>query len=97
MSNVMFSGSTYDPQVDQARLTTQLSKVFEVMVDEQWHTIPELVTYAGGSEAGISARIRDFRKVRFGGHMVERRRVAPHRGLYEYRLVLNNEGDCRDT
>jgi len=43
----------------------------------------------GGSEAGISARLRDFRKIKFGGHKVyRRRRGEASKGLHEYRLEL---------
>jgi hypothetical protein len=83
-----FSGQTYDPAQDRARLTTQYNKVFDTMVDGQWHTIPELADISGGSEAGVSARIRDMRKARFGGHTVERERVPGQKGLWRYRLTL---------
>jgi hypothetical protein len=85
----MFSGQTYNPAEDHARLTSQLNKVFDCMKDGQWHTIPELAQYAGGSEAAVSARIRDFRKQRFGGHTVERERVK--KGLYRYKLTLRHD------
>jgi len=34
---------------------------------------------------GISARLRDLRKAKFGDRKVERRKAKP--GLYEYRLL----------
>jgi hypothetical protein len=36
----------------------------------------------------VSARLRDFRKVRFGGHTVDRRRDGR---LYLYRLTWNED------
>lgn len=51
-----------------------------------WWSLRELHNLAGGSEAGISARLRDLRKPRFGGYQVERRRVEG--GLFEYRISL---------
>lgn len=82
----MFGGETYDAQQDEARLTGQLRRVWDVMIDGQWHTLAELAARCDGSEAAISARIRDFRKPKFGGHTVERVRVQD--GLYRYRLVV---------
>jgi len=37
-------------------------------------------------EASVSARLRDLRKEKFGGHVVERRAVK--RGLFEYRVIV---------
>jgi hypothetical protein len=84
-----FGGETYEPEHDENRLRRQLAAVKNIMLDGQWHTLAELHTRIGaGSEAGISARIRDLRKDKFGGFVVERRRVAPAvRGLHEYRLL----------
>lgn len=84
-----FSGSTFDPVLDGPRLTTQFERVFNVMLDGQWHTLADLAEASGGSEAGVSARLRDFRKERFGGHTVERQRGAS--GLWFYRLVVQKE------
>jgi len=79
-----FGGETYDPKLDEARLTGQLSRVYECLKDGQWWTLQRLKVTAGGSEAGISARIRDLRKSKWGAHKIERRRVSD--GLWEYRM-----------
>lgn len=78
-----FDGGTYDPGRDRERLSGMLSRVATVMADGRWHTLRELATVTGGSEAAVSARLRDLRKPRFGGHTVERRYVVA--GLWEYR------------
>ena len=80
-----FDGKTYDATRDRERLLTQLEKVFIAMSLREWWTLAELASKIGGSEAGISARIRDLRKPRWGGHKIERQRVAG--GLWQYRMV----------
>ena len=79
-------GATYQPEFDWTRLNRQARAVFECLVDGDWWTLERLHNATGEPEASISARIRDFRKARFGGHKVERMRVC--RGLYAYRMVL---------
>jgi len=84
-----FDGPTFSPQYDGDRLTSQLAKVFTLMRDGSWRTLGEIADSVGGSEAGVSARLRDFRKERFGSHSVERRRRGePSDGLFEYRLLI---------
>jgi len=80
-----FDGATIDHQRDHQRLTSQLQRVRERMSDGQWHNLRELVSLCGGTEASISSRVRDLRKMRFGGHTVERRNVGG--GSWEYRLI----------
>lgn len=86
-----FDGETYRPDLDGARLTTQLERVLCIMQDNCWHTLAEIAErvsyppYDRSSEAGVSARLRDLRKARFGGYIVQRRR-AQESGLFEYRL-----------
>lgn len=85
-----FDGETYVPTLDRIRLTGQMWRVWTVMADGVWRTLPEIAAATGAqdSEAGISARLRDYRKRRFGDHDVQRRhRGEAERGLYEYRLV----------
>lgn len=84
-ASVAFDGVTYDPDQDHQRLKGQLWKVFELLSDGQWHTLAEMKNYAGGSEAGCSARIRDLKKEQYGGRVVEKQRVAG--GLWEYRMM----------
>lgn len=79
-----FSGQTYEPEHDEKRLTGQLLAVWTVLQDRSWHTLAELHARCGGSEAGVSARLRDLRKPAWGAHTIERRRRT--QGQYEYRL-----------
>ena len=83
-----FDGDTYEPHLDKVRLTGMLERVFAVMADGRWHTLSELSRNCHGSEASISARIRDLRKDKFGAFMVERERVK--QGLFRYRLVRHD-------
>ena len=80
-----FDGDTYSPAHDQTRLNSQLRRVYDLMRDGQYRTLREIAEAVGGSEAGVSARLRDCRKPRFGGCEVKRRRVAG--GLYEYAIL----------
>lgn len=82
----LFGGVTYDPEQDRDRLLTQLGRVRDVMFDGQWHTLAELVVKCGGSDASVSARIRDLRKKRFGAYHVESKRIRE--GLWVYKLEL---------
>ena len=80
-----FDGWTYDEAQDQKRLGTLLIRVYNVLKDGQPHTLPELVLKCGGSETGVSAKIRDLRKARFGGHTIEATRK--HGGTWAYKLL----------
>jgi hypothetical protein len=80
----MFDGKTYDHQQDGRRLTTQLEQVRRIMNDGGWRTISEIAAKVIGTEAAISARLRDLRKEKFGGLNVERKRL--HGGLWVYRV-----------
>ena len=83
---------------DIPRLQTQLAAVQEIMFDGNWRTLEQLAaevkarTGRGASEAGASARLRDLRKPKFGGCVVERRRVAGREGLFAYRIVAGGSG-----
>ncbi len=78
-------GATYDARLDLERLNKQARRVFNVMRDGMWRTLRQISDATGDPEASISARLRDFRKQRFGGLNVERRREA---GTWLYRLVV---------
>lgn len=80
-----FDGESFDAERDAVRLTGQLHRVKALMADGHWRTLREIADAVGGSEAGVSARLRDMRKARFGGCEVERAHVT--NGLYRYRVV----------
>lgn len=80
-------GETYDPALDYERLNAQARRVWDVMECGEWMPLSEIAARTGDPEASISARLRDFRKPRFGGHVVERRRTPRDGGLWLYRLV----------
>ncbi len=84
----LFDGETITPALDTQRLAGLLERVHQALSNGAWWTLRELVTQCGGSEAGVSARIRDCRKRKFGGAIIERRRRGdPKVGLWEYRRV----------
>lgn len=85
----MFDGKTYDPERDKERLKTQLFNVWVLMKDGRWRTLEQISARVGCPEASVSARLRDFRKRKFGGHTVEREYVK--RGLFKYRLLVNED------
>lgn len=87
-----FDGVTYDAAQDARRLTTELKRVKALMADGRWRTLAEIREVTGGSEAGVSARLRDLRKRAFGKYTVERRRRGkPKAGLWEYRVLARYE------
>jgi hypothetical protein len=84
-----FDGPDLQP-ADEVRLSGQLARVRTVMSGGAWLTLAEIAERAAGSsEAGVSARLRDLRKPRFGGHTVERRRRT--QGLWEYRVLFRRQ------
>jgi hypothetical protein len=82
-----FDGESYEPSRDYERMSGQLLRVFDLMKDGQWRTLEGIASQVSGSVAAISARLRDFRKAKFGSHTVERKNIEG--GLFVYRLVLN--------
>ena len=82
-----FNGPCYDPALDCKRLTTQMGKIYNLMIQGGWYTLSEISYAIKEPEASISAQLRHLKKERFGSYIVEKqRRGDPHRGLWEYRL-----------
>lgn len=84
----LFDGPSITP-ADTVRLTGQLQRVRDYMADGAWRTLAEIAGRVSGSEAGVSARLRDLRKKRFGEFRVERRRRGE--GLWEYRVLWRRD------
>lgn len=88
-SNLDHSGDTYVREFDQDRLNAQTRRVYGLMIDGAWRTLAEISAETGDPEASVSARLRDLRKSRFGGHTVNRRRRGePRMGIFEYQLIV---------
>jgi len=87
-----FDGSEYHPSVDDARLTGQLKRIFDLMADGLWRTLEEIEAVTGDPPASISAQLRHLRKKRFGSHIVDKRpRGDRVLGLWEYSLELKSQ------
>lgn len=87
-----FDGADYKPSRDDPRLSGQIRRIYDLMLDGQWRTLAEIAATTGDPEASVSAQLRHLRKKRFGAHTVERQhRGDKSRGLYEYRLTVRGE------
>ena len=84
-----FGGITYAPALDHVRLNGQLLRVFDLMKDGQWRTLAEIAAVVGGTEAAVSARLRDLRKEKYGARDVSRELVKG--GLWKYRIDIHEE------
>ena len=82
-----FDGATFSYERDSSRLGDQMCAVLTLMADGQWRTLAGIASETGAPESSVSARLRDLRKPKFGGHTVNRQYIR--RGLHGYQLVLN--------
>ena len=86
-----FNGAAYVPERDDPRLTGQILRVANCMVDGRWRSLADIEAITGDPAASISAQLRHLRKRRFGGHMVNKEYLG--KGLWVYQLVLNKGED----
>lgn len=84
-------GETFDEARDGGRLARQCQDVFDAISGGDWFTLAELSDATGYPQASVSARLRDLRKVRFGGHSIARDHVG--KGLWRYRLQIGEGGN----
>lgn len=86
-----FDGSDIKPERDNARLSGQIQRVYDVMSSGRYMTHAQIRLAIRGKfgvedkETSISAQVRNLRKPRFGGHTIQSRHIK--NGLYEYRIV----------
>lgn len=73
---------------DCARLEGQMKRVYDLMKDGNFRTLLEIEKLTGDPQASISARLRDYRRLRWGAHIVEKRRKTTNSGTWEYRLIV---------
>lgn len=86
-----FKGADYYAPRDQARLSTQLERVKDAMIDGQWRSLDQIADLAQAPQTSVSAQLRNLRKPEFGSWLVDRRHID--RGLYEYRLRAQTQAD----
>ncbi len=80
----LFDGVTFVKPRDGTRLQKQLESVRRLMQDGVWRTLGRIAADVGAPESSVSARLRNLRKPKFGGYLIERKYVA--NGLWQYRL-----------
>jgi hypothetical protein len=86
--NAKFDGSDYAPEFDDKRLTGQLKRIYNLMIDGKWRTLSEIEQVTGDPPASVSAQLRHMRKARYGYHTLNKRpRGERERGLFEYQLL----------
>ncbi len=89
----VFFGNGYNAELDHARLTTQVKRLINLMIDNVWRTLREISNAIRAPEASVSASLRMLRRKSFGAHKVDkRRRGNPRDGIWEYRVIWNNNG-----
>lgn len=82
-----FDGADISAKEDTARLTKQIGRIYNLMIDGKWRTLEEIEKATGDPQASISAQLRNLRKKRFGGYQVFRQPKGDRKkGLYEYRM-----------
>ena len=92
LEELTFDGSDYDYEVDQARLTGQCLRIFNLMKDGVWRTLDGIHKKTQDPHASISAQLRHLRKRKFGSHdVLKRSRGERNNGLFEYCLIPNLE------
>lgn len=87
-----FDGPEYVPEFDQERLTGQIKRVFACMSDGVFRTLAEIELITNDPQASISAQLRNLKKLRFGGHILNKRpRGDRESGLWEYQLLNHDK------
>ncbi len=84
-------GDTYQAELDFNRLNNQAEEIFEIMSDSKLRTLADIAYSTGYGEASVSARLRDFRKEKFGSHTVNRFRDI--KGKFLYQLIINTDSE----
>jgi hypothetical protein len=56
-----------------------------IQADREWRTLEQLALVTGITAYSIGSQLRNLRKPRYGGHVIEKRRLND--GNYEYRLA----------
>lgn len=84
----MFNGPDYIPELDKVRLTGQIKRIKDLMLDGIWRSLTDISICVVASEASVSAQLRHLRKERFGAYIINKQRRGDRSsGLFEYQLL----------
>lgn len=75
----------YDSALDEKRLISLRDRVRNLLLDGKQRSLGDIVAAVGGSEAGVSARIRELRTD--FKYDIQKRRVGDS-GLWVYWMVM---------
>lgn len=82
-----FDGSDYIPERDDARLTKQSDKIFNLMRDGVYRTLEQISQLTKEPQASVSAQLRHLRKPKFGSHTINKQYLGD--GIFLYQLIVN--------
>ena len=86
---LIFDGADYDHERDGKRLANNHFKLKDIMQDSVYRTLYEISHLTNIPEASVSSGLRDFRKEKFGSHILNKKYLG--NGLYSYQLILNKQ------
>lgn len=88
-----FDGKTYNEARDKVRLSTQLGRVLDVLkfnshaAYSESLTLTQIAEKVKAPESSVSARLRDLRKPKFGGHDIQKRNCGGGKWVYWLRFA----------
>lgn len=68
-------------------------RVYNLMKDGRWRSLEDIQAKVGGTLPSVSARLRDLRKEKYGGHTVESRRKTESIYVYRLQVEVNDENE----
>ena len=90
----------YDLQLDGARLSLQIGRIFGLMADGRWRTLREIsetleVLHHPSIflESSVGAQLRNLRRAPFNRCVTKRRRGPSEHGLWEYKVETAQRGN----
>lgn len=98
LEGLRFDGPVYDKGKDFKRLTGQIRRVKQILLVGDWLTLEEIQErtkrpekWKGDPHTSVAAQLRNLRKARFGGHVINKQRRGDA-GLWEYRMEGTGDG-----
>lgn len=76
----------YIPTIDRSLRSRQITAVYNLMRDHKWRTLEDISDTLQQPIQSVSARLRDLRKAKFGGYVVEREVYTYKPLVFVYRV-----------